>query len=672
MVLTHVPPSQPTNIDLVSSVVNVAETFVHQELDPVENRVLRDTIHQSRSSAASKSVDTEGPELRLPGGLDPFTAGDGPEEFPDELDEAEEVSFLTSLTESLLSRLRISIVNTSITIIHDGRTEVHIDIPQMHFGTEDTHETPAPTTTPASALASAPAPAHTTNDPEIQNPPARVAVTRTFRLSGLVVSMKDIIESPLSPPSPSFLRHPHPRHPSDESEDSSSSEDEMAPMHMSQSVLSVKSSASMYHSAMSLPPPSMDASVRNVPLSLQVPSEASSSTTTILTIKDPIVVQVVSHPTASYRSSSVGPTRPKVVLTATVGVVGVAVESRRLRSLLAFAQFIPESPPTPSSGPLSVPSRAPTIKDTLMASLHLRAVVVLLLGPNQRPTSNRDTVSSASSIQRFFDRPLAPYSDTQSSHLRLQLDHFDATFSKKLVASTTPGLLSELDANLNDLFIVYLKSRYPIAGVEATSGTSSVSPVLIFDPHLVHVPAAAHTNVFPFVGTVSEWEKQATMLRPSVWRARAPQTSKRDVPVTVETEGTSSGAGPTLIEKRHVITVRYSGSQDDQGEEAEIILLPIHGFVDLEMLSQFMIPFLDRLTPAPSLVDDEVEDDGGSIGSIDSEEVYDPDHVDPATMETPRPRQVELEPEQFSPHAYRADAKRPSPSVCHYCAVAPI
>lgn len=664
MVLTHVPPSLPTNIDLASSVANVAETFVHQELDPIENRVLRDTIHQSRSASVPKPVRVEGPELRLPGGLDPFTSGDDSEELSDEFNEAEEVSFLTSLTESLLSRLRISIVNTSIAVVHDGHAEVHINIPEMHFGTEDAHETPAPAPTPTPDPTSMPA----TDESKSPKPAIRVATTRTFRLSGLFVSMKSISQSPFSPPSPSFPRFRRSRDPPDESDESSSSEDEMSQMRMSESVLSVRSSASMYHSAMSLPPPLMDASVRNTPSSLQV-SLDPSFTTTILTIKDPIVVQVVSHPTASYRSLSSAPLRPKVSMMATVGVVGVAVESWHIKSLLAAAQFVPQSSSTPPSSSLPAPARTPTVKDTLTASLHLRAVVILLLGPDQRPTSNRSTASPASSIQRFFERPLAPYSDIQSSHLRLQLDHFDATFSKKLVPSATPSLLSEFNANLNDLFVVYLKLRHSVAaaaGPEAPDA-SSISPVLILDPHLAHVPAAAQTNVFPFVDIISEWEKQATMLRPSVWRTRAPQPSKRDMPPTAEVQGAhSTGEGPAPAEKRHAIAVRYVESQEDQGEDANITLLPIHCFVDLEMISQFMIPFLDRLTPARSLVDDEVEDNESSVGSIDSEEIHDPNHVDSVIMETPRPRRAELEPEQSSPLAYHADTKQSSPPVCQY------
>lgn len=652
--LTRVPPSPPTIIDLASSVTNVAETFVHQELDPVENRVLRESIHHSRTATKPKPTD-ERTDFRLPGGLDPFMIEDDSEEGLYDMGEAEEVSFLTSLTDSLLSRLRISILNTSVTVIHDDHSEFLVEIPEMHFGTEDVHDNypPAPTSTDGE------------QDSDTPKPAVRIAVARTFHLSGLSFAMRDLTQSR---PSTILSNHHHTYDLPDES-DESSSDDEIAQAHMTHSTLSVRSSASMYHSALSLSTPPISASTRTIPSGPQL-SFKPAIPTKILSIKEPVIVQITSHPSASYRPTSSAPPRPKVVIKATVGVVAAALDSWHLRAILDSMQFIPEPVPSPPPTSLSTIPRAPTIKDTLMASVQIRAVAILLLGTPNNLAVDWSLNSTPEPINKFYEKPLAPYSHKGGFHIRLQLDQFDATFSRKLAVPVAPALVSELDASLSDLFIVYLNSKsfIPTDTNDEVSSETSVSPILIFDPYLSNVPNVARMNAFPFMDVASDWERRGATVRPSAWRIRAPQPPRRDVPAasSFAQEAIASSGGAISGDKRPAVTVQYSSVQEEQGGMGETTLLPVHFFIDLEMISNFMIPFADGLTP--NLLPEEDmgdDDDTGSIGSIGSDEVYDPEHANPAVMETPRPRKAELEPEHPDTYAYAGDKKAASSSVCN-------
>ncbi|KAF8317481.1 hypothetical protein DL93DRAFT_2165719 [Clavulina sp. PMI_390] len=617
VVLSRVTPTTPPTIDLTSSVTNAAETFVHQELDSVENRAFLQTIHQSRATNVPKPTEATvpEPEMRLPGGFDSLNADDrdrSPDEF-DGMEEAEEVSFLTSMTESLLSRLRVTIVNTSLTVIHDAHVEVCIQIPEMTFGTEDTLETPP---TPPAGPETQDSPA------EAAPPPIRLSVTRTFRMSDLSISMNDL-RNVHSPP---LSRPLHASTRSDDYEESSS-EDEMPPAHMSQSVLSVKSSASMYLSALSLPPPPNDeAAAISTPPPVMSTAPSRPASVPVLRIQDPIVVQVISHPSASYRNVASSASRPKVVVNASIGVIGVALQSWQVRALLECTQFIPSSPQHPSPPP-AIP-RAPSIRDTMLITFQIRSMVALLMSPQSSRSHRTEYISG---IESFFEKPLLSHVSSRIPHIRLQLDHFEANFSKKLDLTPTPSLSTELSSHINDLFVMYFALPAPLSSdhLDSLDNDMTVSPILIFDPNLVHTPNAARTNAFPFVDPTPEWEKQGTMLRPSVWRAKAPQPSRRD----------ALAASMVLpSEKRQMISIEQRNA-----EPLEVSLLPLHFFVDLNVVSSFLIPFLDDLTPAVSFDEDSDEEDG-SIGSIESEEdEFTNNQADAAIMETPRPRKLELE-----------------------------
>jgi hypothetical protein len=576
LVLTEVPPAAPppaANVNLTASVSDVAETFVHQELNPLENRVLLETIHQAKTPA-----DSDGNEPRLPGALDPFTTGDVENLSPEEDFEAEEVSFLTSLTQSLLSRLRVTVRNTSIAIIDDGHTKVTLHIPDMHFGSEDTHETLQ----------------EENADPSQPSVPVRTAVTRTFRVSSISVSMTNI-------------EHSHgvkmPGYGTLDDSDSSSSEDETALKQMASSMLSIKSSTSMYHSALSLH--SLDATTRSPP--------SRQPSTKILSINDPIRVHVTSHPTASYRSSS---SKPKVVAGASIGVIAVALENWHVRALLDFMRFIPQST---SAILVHSPPRLPTIKDILLMTMEIRAGVALLVTPSLGHLHSAN-------IDHFFARPLSPY--TNCSHLRLQVDQIGASLSKKLdTDATTPRILPQLDATISDAAILYFehsKSSLPAEAYEATGSFGSTSPVMIFDPNLSQFPSAQRATRYPFMDITTEWEKLGSILRPSAWRVRAP---KRDAAGAQITGATG--------ERRHAMSFSSTTLPERHGE---VVLLPIHLFIDPGVVSGYILPYLNSVTSPAAMPDEDNDSVGGRVQ----------ERADEAILETPRPRHAELEVDEDS------------------------
>ena len=580
LVLTEVPPVAPpvaADASLTASVSDVAETFVHQELDPLESRVLRETVHQNKTPG-----DSDRSEPCLPGALGPFDTAEDGSLSPEEGFEAEEVSFLTSLTRSLLSRLRVTVRNTSVALIDDDGAKLTLHVPEMHFGTEDTHEILSE------------------NDagPEQPSVPVRTAITRTFRVSSISAFMTNI-------------QRPHPVKtsgygPFDES-DSSSSEDEMTLKQMAASVLSIRSSASMYHSTLSHPP--LDASTRSV-----VDGQPS---VTIFSIKDPILFHITSHPTASYRSSS--SPKPKVVADANIGVIAVALQNWHVRAILDFMRFIPQST---MATPLHSPPRTPAIKDTLLMTMNIRACVVLLVTPSVGHSHCEDA-------DHFFARPLSPY--TCCSHIRLHIDQFEASLTKKLDADNSPPrILSQLDATVSDMAILYFKhiesfdnvgtAGLPAPAYEGAGSPGSISPIMIFDPNLSQFPAAHRTTMYPFMDITVEWEKLGNMLRPSVWRVRAP---KRDIS-GAQTAGAS--------ERRHAVKFSSTTSPERCGEVA---LFPIHLFIDPGVVSGFIVPYLDGVT-SPTATPDE---DGDSVVSCERGHVQERDE---AVLETPRPRHAEL------------------------------
>lgn len=477
-----------------------------------------------------------------------------------------------------------------MSVIHEKHSQLVLKIPEVHFGTDDTIETPNESTTSEGTAAK----------------PIRTSVVRTLRVSSLSALIGSLT-SPEVRPTEAY------------EESDSSSEDEAAQMAMSQSIVSLKSSASMYHSAVSLPP---------MTSSSNVPIDDPYSTSTVLSSKDPIVIQVISHPSASYRPNTTP--KPKINIQVSIGVLACALEAWQVRCLIDCATFIPDPPP-----PVPKPSipRQPSIRDTLHASIQLRALVVLLLQPaGSTPTQQ---------IDDFFSRPLMPF--TKQQHVRLQLDHLNASVSKELkLEDSLLELVSETTASIHDAFVMYLRPSqsspnttvFPHNQSSAPSDSNDgiISPIFIFDSNLSPATARSSTTVFPFLDITNEWDKRGSMLRPSVWRVRVPPKK----------ESATQPTTPSNVGDKDAISFR-------KGSVGELRLNPFHIFVDLDMVSAFLVPFLDGMSPK------DIAENTSDVPDIDDEDVLS-QHGEEAIMETPRPRVLELD---------REDDNSKEPVSCH-------
>lgn len=686
---THSQERRPT-IDLAGSVNDVAEDFVHHELDPLDSRTLRESVVINKRGAPTHEDDDED-EFRIPGGLDPIRTREKSEPASADHIEEDEVSLLSSLTERLLSRLRVNIIDTTVTIIHEDHSQLTIRIPDIQFSTEDTlesisipHSKPPASThpTPSSNLASSPSQTSETLQVDTATQ-IRTAVTRTIGIAPLSIQMQLVTR----PSQPREARR-ETRHRADfgsqtfgserDDGDSSSSDDETTQMYMSQSIMSLPASASIYHSAVSLaPPPALPAFSRSFPSSSssddgELPPTLLSAPLTIFSTNDRISLQFISHPSSSYQNqvpSSTSPTssdstaaepstslRPKIIMRLGVGVLAVATDSVHLRSLVDLVSFATSASPSNPSPPRSsnpAPQRPPTIRDTMEITLQVKAVVAILLLPVAEFQSPSMVPSSMNDVtEEFFAKPLLPFpiSGFHASHVRAQLDHFDGTFRKELeLAASGPRplpyvLRTVAKSTLADAFVVYYSSLQ-----------STIQPIVIFDPNLT--PSSSNPpkpDPGKLAGDIeitrpANWEREGALHKLSAWRSKIGTQVRRPDVDLVDVQSPSP----------HAVTVNFlAGNRTPSLSTIDVAILPIHVFVNVLVVSEFMVPFLDRMAPTtpndrraqdtdsnPSIPDDQDIEDMEEVSAFgiphDGPKSYETEKV----LETPKPRAMELDPE---------------------------
>ena len=241
-------------VNLAESVTSIAETFIHDELDPAEEAALRDSIHPDLPPPSP-------PFNHVPGGLDPFITEDATQGDSD----PQGVSIFATLLERLLSRFQFDATDVKVTLVHPGHASFTITIPKIQYQTEVKGESP----TAGSASLE-------TQDRTGDQPGG---TTRTVRVEGVTVTTRCLrTQSPVTVQSPSLSVPPlisrrdtpspenlfaPPRNPSPPSPGlSDSSElDEEVHMMMSQSLVGLPPrlpsptssvASSMYQSAVSL------------------------------------------------------------------------------------------------------------------------------------------------------------------------------------------------------------------------------------------------------------------------------------------------------------------------------------------------------------------------------------------------------------------------------------
>jgi hypothetical protein len=274
--------------------------------------------------------------------------------------------------------------------------------------------------------------------------------------------------------------------------------------------------------------------------------------------------------------------------------------------------------------------------------------------------------------------------------VRVQIDNVAIGAKKELVPgpqpSSSPLLLTTAYASLQDTFVVYYCAPISLSSPGASVGT--LQPIMIFDPNLaVHpdpTPNSSSLMLFPSVDLVSEWEREGAAHKPSIWRARArfPQNQQKKASGNA---AMGAAVGPEAQARSKAIEFTFRSLTDPAPSPVtELSILPIHFFLSLEVISVFVVPFLDRTSPHPptspilsgSDLDIEPGDEDarhhldhrivenvgwGAPRSFETEKV----------MDTPRPHTLELGPEPNTRQTQDTAPRVPSVGSCrvHCCII---
>ncbi|EKM55349.1 uncharacterized protein PHACADRAFT_208868 [Phanerochaete carnosa HHB-10118-sp] len=594
--------------DLAESVASVAESFMHDELDALEEATLRDSVH-SELGGSSQSVD------HVPGGLDPFLSEEGSHI---EGEPPAGVSIFASLVERLLARFEFDSTDLKITLVHPERASFTFSVPLIRYRTEVKDAT----LEDSSAYSQAAGDQFTTPD----------GVVRTVSISGVTVTSRcllppspQLVTSCTSPVAsatshtlqeihqsaiPDVLRPPSPY------SDSSELDDDVN-MLMSQSLVtlpprpvspSVSVASSMYESAISttsagrsrtmadeesrrLKPPT-EAIACTGPANPTSPTNALRPGLTITAdeVEDEMLISFGSE-TITLRLWTPSPARRKpggpsvsprfrspdtsdarrgeardvgaVKLDITVGVMAVALRARHIRSLIHLTALWSSHPPPVASQTAKTDGPGSSISQRVDATLRLRGIVISLL-PG-KPNAN---------LSEYFNHPLVPPS-LPHGYVRMHLEEFSAALSmhptpppagfRQTIATHGRNTITAR-LSLSELSVFsFLFSPHHADGLELAA-----IPLLITDPNLSYQYEEPHIHpdlrqpiVESYLPTfdVTDWTDPAhwtSSAKISAWR-----TKKQHTPASPVSESPRSRLG-----SRQTPPARLSSSPLDTQESA--------------------------------------------------------------------------------------------------------
>ena len=611
--------------NIAQSVSNVAENFVHQELDQRDG-------HRLQPYKPNQVNTTRAPTFRVPGGLDPFIMEEDNIEGDVDEDDVQTVSVFASLTEHLINRLNISIINAHISVIDEKVSKIALFIPDFSYGALDS----------------------------VRDDPAVAGQRKSLRVHGVSITMTNLAFQPTQFTS-SPVVYGDPLSSSDSSDD-----DDAARMIMSQSVVSLPSQPGVYKSAPSpLPSVSHQAFGRTIYDPVNRPELTMFSMTELVVSigalsptpgeDNPVPVEARKQEEAGKRipSPCLVPSRQLISIDAQLGTIACVFQSYQLNYLLSISRLFSEHG-APSHG--SRPSKPPVSSSSpkfFEASLRLRSLVgVFLLDSDQCETASSVASGGCFPIElhlsTFFQRP---YSNIPFfRQLRVQADELDVApaLERHQYASQSGNGRLPLRGRLSDFYIAFID---PLVSEDTSSSSQSEclsSPIFLFDANLTPVPSAVTSHSLPRVDSVlvermfpvnditrdPQWDKrQGSHFKPSAWRKSRPSSKKSQ-------NIAETGTGPSEQDAAIV----FHESAGGEGPAARISLLPLHLFVDLDIL-MLIGPFIDEVSQRLAGEDD-------AEGQVDR----DSDEEDPTEylsrgqdvsleefpFDTPRPRQYEL------------------------------
>ncbi|KAH9843042.1 uncharacterized protein C8Q71DRAFT_735660 [Rhodofomes roseus] len=551
------PDVTASHLDLAESVASVAESFIHEELNPADEATLRGSIHGGSRSPLQTGQDV------FPGGLDPFVSD---EELSQSELEPPGVSIFATLIEKLLARFAFDADDVKVTIVNPQQASFTLSIAQVRYGTETD---PSVERTDASSREDSQGSIRGVTVSGI------TVTTRCLRPSSPVMtptqergapsSRMTPTAAPASPQSP-----PTPPSPYSDSSDM----DEETQMLMSQSIAilpprpvspATSVSSSMYQSAVSTAP--VESSLHGTPSPEAQFSAASEPPAGDFTSSsesppgagfpqrpqpiacipevedeivasfgsDPISIRLYTPPPLSAhsptpavgipsssripsegskgshrRSSSARTPDEKLRVTVDVGVIALALNARHVRSILDIADVWSLHSPLPARRTPSTSDGAPepSAIPALDGTLRLRGIVLLLL-----PASSSSRALDARGSSEFFSRPLVPPKMTHG-YVRAHMEELSTTAFISSSSSATPsrgesaqlhahkrtsrsqkGTAVNLSVNLTLAELsVFAFLHQPVLGAPSPSTELYAYPVLITDPNLRSQYPRDHSN----------------------------------------------------------------------------------------------------------------------------------------------------------------------------------
>ncbi|KAI5899365.1 uncharacterized protein SCHCODRAFT_02483354 [Schizophyllum commune H4-8] len=562
------PPSAPQEPpNLADSVVSVAESFIHEELNAREEALLRQSFHQD-----APDLDHD-----LPGGFDPFLSAPEEEEEVHPDNDPAGVSIFASLIERLLARFEFDATNVQISLVLPEHTAFTLTVPEIRYRTEE--QAPIEEGAPSGQ-------------------------SRTLTIRGMSVSVRDLQPPPpplrgpataSGTPTSSLYRR---RSPSPAS--SSSSLDDDTQMMMSQSLAflpprpaSPASSvaSSMYQSAVStadrdeppsaeetefapelpagrVPEPAGRAEVE--PPAAESPAAPSynAAEETILSFdSEPICLTLTTPPPTENG--------PQVLqLSISIGLLSCAIRAWQICGITEcaarWASYHPPSPPpAPTTAPASSSKAAASpLFPSIAVQFEMRGVVLLVLPSGPAP------------LDAFHAKPLVPPS-LPHGFLRLHLDTLKAS-----AAIDTKSVSSSL--TLSDMSV--------FSFIPSMTGEQQARPILIVDPNATAQYSSAH--IHPQSGAVPElpifevpnWPINAGP-RVSAWRTK--NKNKQAV----------EGIKVSAIMARASLQLGAKEKQAKNDSNVAVTFAPLSLFVDLDALHLDSITkFVEEMsssTPSP-------------------------------------------------------------------------
>ncbi|KDQ16218.1 hypothetical protein BOTBODRAFT_173128 [Botryobasidium botryosum FD-172 SS1] len=523
---------------LAEPVTAAAETFIHEELSKPEN----DALHQSIHLAHAVDLD-QGGQINPPGS---FAHEEVDEEGTEEAKDLEGVSVLASIVERLLARFSFDARDIRITLIDPREAEFTLRIPEVDYATAEGE----------------------TDGEQV----------RTLRINGVSASIKDIFAPRTAPPSPIL---------------SASEDDDDLPMHMSQSIACLPTESiyqSMYQSAISAAPRSpvqaKFSAVDSPPG--EGPLERLDSEEKVLSI-EPIVIRLVTIGLVPAPAAPSDPTKllletPDVTFSVELGIIAVAPRARHIQALLRVVSSLPPSPPSSTPAP---PPNQPSFLSKIGARLQIRGVVALLL---------QEPVGDPTQLAQFYEHP-ATFHALRTSHVRLHLETITVnltTHSSVSTPSQSPRPISrslsrqDITASVSDLSLFFITTLRTTSSDSSVSISSSASPILISDPHLLSQYDSESGKMPSF--SVADWRgTSGSQPKSAQWKQRPPQGSGKRTSIgapssaaglSASTPGSGSASPPPVVLVKKEIRSRGPSTA------VEVDLSTLHFFVDLEVVAR--------------------------------------------------------------------------------------